>query len=272
VLFLAVPLGAMVAAVVLLLLVSFSGQGQQPASKKAAIIDQLGLTSPNPSFVEATTSMLEGAGYTVDYYPGEEVTVGLYRDLPSRGYGLIVLRVHSALLGQDLVNSAEVSPGTLERALTALQDNVFLFTSEPYSETGYLEEQKALRVVPARYYSGDGPRHSRYFAVSSDFVSSSMKGEFHRTLVVLMGCDGLTFDRTAAAFVEKGARGVVGWNGPVSASHTDAATGRLLERLVVDRYTIGEAVTEVMAELGPDPSYGSNLIVYPAEAAGDVGP
>jgi len=77
-----------------------------------------------------------------------------------------------------------------------------------------------------------------------------------------MGCDGLKSDTMAEAFVQKGAAAVVAWDGLVSSDHTDAATERVLELLLIDGLTVEEAVTQTMSELGPDPSYGSALRVY----------
>jgi hypothetical protein len=242
------------------------GSGEQSGAPKAAIVDQLSLTSPNPAFVQEARSTLEEAGYAVDYYPGEQVTVELYRNLPRQGYKLLILRVHSALLKQDAAETAGIPQAMLEDVLTALGDNVFLFTAEPYSVARYPEEQEALRVVPVRYYAGS-PSFSRYFAIASDFVRSAMKGHFDQSTVVLMGCDGLTFDATAAAFIKRGAGAFVGWSGRVSADHTDAATERLLHYLLIEKRTPSEAVARTMAEVGPDPSSGSKLLVYPAEAA-----
>lgn len=51
-------------------------------SFKAAIVDHLSLLASNQSFVETATNILEQAGYTVDYYPSENVTVEFYSDLP----------------------------------------------------------------------------------------------------------------------------------------------------------------------------------------------
>ena len=69
-------------------------QGATPL--KAAIIDQLALTDPNPAFVKEATRELEDAGYRVDYVPPEAVTVDFYRALPKKGYHLIILRSHSS--------------------------------------------------------------------------------------------------------------------------------------------------------------------------------
>jgi hypothetical protein len=239
--------------------------GEKPGPPKAAIVDQLSLTFPNPAFAQEARSMLEGAGYAVDYYPGEEATVEFYRDLPRQDYELLILRVHSALL-KSLTPRPGVSQAVVERAIAAVKDNVFLFTSDPYSDARYLEEQTALRLVPVAYEEQALP-FSGYFGIASDFVRFSMKGRFDGATVILMGCDGLTFDATAAAFIERGAGAVVGWKGLVSAAHTDAATESLLQHLVVDRHGLREAVTQAMTEVGPDPAYGSELLIYPPEAA-----
>ena len=239
---------------------ALSREGPAP---KAAIVDQLGLLTPNPTFVEAATDILEQAGYAVDYYPAEEVTVDFYRDLPGHGYELIVLRVHSAVPGRDLTIASKVPEPTLESVLRAISDDVVLFTSEPYSESRYLDEQRALRLFPVRDYEenpGEG-----YFAIGSDFIGSSMKGRFDQTTVVLMGCSGLASDRTAAAFAQRGAGAVVGWSGLVSAPHTDAANELLLRRLLIDGLPTQEAVARTAAEVGPDPEYGSTLLVYPSK-------
>ena len=82
-------------------------------TRTAVIIDQLSLTFPNEAFVEAATDILDQAGYEVNYVPGEDVTVGFYRDLPAGGYDIIVLRVSP---GSDQV--AERGPvlvGALQR-------------------------------------------------------------------------------------------------------------------------------------------------------------
>ena len=44
-------------------------------SPRAAIVDQLSLSFLSPSFVRRCTAILESAGFSVDYYPGKEVTV-----------------------------------------------------------------------------------------------------------------------------------------------------------------------------------------------------
>jgi hypothetical protein len=226
----------------------FSGTSG-PRPKTAVIVDQLSLTFPNPSFAETATDILEQAGYEVDYYPGEEVTVEFYRNLPTHGYGLIVLRVHSGLTRE--ISGEEATP----------REYVSLFTGEPFTEGQYHTEIGGGRVGVAAYYEG-GPQ---VFGISPKFIESSMKGRFDDTTVILMGCDGLKSHQTGEAFLDKGARAFVSWSGPVSATHTDAATERLLEKLVIDGLPVGDAVAQTSAELGPDPSYGAELRVLPDE-------
>jgi len=217
-----------------------SGNAGPPS---AAIIDQLSLTFPNPQFVEAVTRTLEEAGYTVDYYPGEQVTVDFYRYLPAKGYDLLIFRVHAARRPEVLASK--------------LPDEASLFTSEPYSRTKYVDDQNALRLVKVSYQEGDP---EVFFGIRSTFITSSMKGKFPGATVILMGCDTLRGRATAEAFIKKGAKAVVGWSDLVSASHTDEATERLLQKVTLEGLSIQEAVEQTNQEVGPDPVYGSTLL------------
>ncbi len=104
-----------------------------PGPLRAAIVDQLSLTFPSESFVQDATRLLEEAGYIVDYYPGEEVTVEFYRDLPASGADLLIVRAHSGLIG----------PSKNE------PEDAFLFSSELYSYTKYAEERREHRLALA---------------------------------------------------------------------------------------------------------------------------
>jgi hypothetical protein len=218
---------------------------------KAAIVDQLSLTQPNPTFVETATNTLEQAGYIVDYYPGEQVTVEFYRNLPSQGYDVVLLRGHSGITRERVI-----SPDNEEVTET---DYVSLFTAEPYSETRYSDEQRTGRLGVAEYYEGS----DQYFGIAPGFIESSMKGGFDDTTIIMMGCDGLRSTRTAEAFLERGAESFISWSKPVSAAHTDAATERLLEHLLLEDLPTQEAVSQTMAEVGPDPTYEAELRFYP---------
>lgn len=100
-----------------------------------------------------------------------------------------------------------------------------------------------------------------YFGVLPEFIRSAMRGDFDGATIVMMGCDGLRSRDTAEAFLERGAGAFVSWSDQVSAGHTDAATERLLERLLFDGLTVAEAVRETAAEVGPDPVYDAELRV-----------
>lgn len=242
----AVLLAALASAGVLFAL---GGGGSNTGGKTAAILDQLSLTQPNPEFVSSARGILAEAGYAVDYYPGEQVTVELYRTLPERGYDLVVLRSHAGITN-------EVDYTTGERSKT---EYVSLFTGEPYDADKYPDEQ-LNRLGKARYYEGA----PELFGIGPDFVRYSMEGSFDGALIIMMGCDGLRSQKTAEAFLEKGADAFVSWSKPVSAPHTDAATEHLLERLLIDGLPTAEAVSRTAEEIGPDPLYEGELRVLEA--------
>ena len=221
-------------------------RSSEPEVHKAALVDQLSLTFPNQSFIDDTTEILEQAGYTVDYYPGEEVTVEFYKNLPTHGYRLIILRVHSS--------------ATTMQGKEFVECPVIFFTSEPYSQAKYVSEQLADQVVRAYYALSES---SYYFAIWPKFVATNTEGRFQNTIIVMMGCEGLKNPSMAYAFIEKGAKAYISWSQSVSASHTDQATTHLLQHLVTEKQTIEQAVKETMKEVGPDPVYNSLLISYP---------
>jgi hypothetical protein len=248
-LFAAVPLGAGVLALAAVLASPLGtdllgGGGGDDGVLRAGIVDQLSLTAPNPEFRQEATRMLENDGYTVEYVSGEDVTVDLYRSLPERDYDLLILRVHS---------TAEVSRG--EEDVTAIS----LFTGEPYSRDLYYDEQLDGRVGFAQY-TEESPK---LFGVTSRFVRNSMKGKFDDTLVLMMGCQGFLNAEGAEAFEARGARAFIGWDGLVSATHTDEATQTLLRYLIVQDQEPADAIARTMTDVGPDPDYNSQLVSRP---------
>lgn len=237
-----------------------------PAPLRAAIIDELGLTDPNPALIEESRETLVQAGYAVDVYPNDKVTVDLFRDLPKRGYQLVIIRGHSS--GEN----SKVDPKT--NAVTR-EPLVSLFTAELYSTERYVEDQRSRRldiVQIARSYPegafGEGvrvanPPNDRYFGITPAFMEESARGRFRGTTVLLMGCDAVNSDGMAAALIRKGAGVVAGWDGPVSAGHTDAALAHVLRHFVVEGLAPAEAVAATTKDIGPDPSFGANFIAYP---------
>jgi hypothetical protein len=211
---------------------------------KAAIVDQLSLTFQNQTFIETATNILKQAGYGVDYYPGEAVTVNFYRNLPTHGYKIIILRVHSALGWYG-------------------EPPVCLFTSEPYSQDRFIYEQLTDQLTRA-YYNVSG-ESKYYFGILPEFVRSSMNGRFDNTIIIMMGCNGLTYIDMAKAFTDKGAKVYIGWYNSVSVSHTDTATIKLLQHYLIEKLTLKQSIQETFKEVEFDP-YKSLLIYYPLEA------
>jgi hypothetical protein len=217
---------------------------EKPHTLKAAIVDHLSRSHPNQAFVKECSEILKKAGYAVDYYKGEEVTIEFYRNLPALEYDLIVLRVHSAYIHKYL--------------------SLAMFTSEPYSKDRYFQEQVRNRVVRGfiePFHQGDPD----YLAITDKFVRYSMQGSFKNTTIIMMGCTGIK-KAMASAFSEKGAKAYIGWNGLVSAKHTDAATLQLLKHLLLERLTIAQSVSQTMKHVGYDPQHKSMLLYWPIES------
>lgn len=207
---------------------------------RAAIIDQVGLTYPNQEFINLASAMLETAGYQVDVYRGEEITVEFYKNLPSHGYHLIVFRTHSS----DVDPTGEIG----------------LFTSELYREDQWVLEQLRGRLAYGHTIpDADGPA---YFAIVAAFIREEMQGKFHDTLLIIGGCETLGSPQLAEAFLDRGASAVIGWDDTVDLAHNDRAILRLLLAIVGEKMSVEEALRRTMIDVGPDPVYHSWLGVY----------
>jgi hypothetical protein len=219
---------------------------------RAAVVDQLSLTFPNATFVETATDMLKQAGYSVDYFPGEMVTVDFYRNLLAQDYNLIIFRVHCGF-----------SNATREIAF---------FTDQPYVQpTDPLDplygDVLYGRVGTATYHDPPEPGEIAYCAIRAGFVEQY--GSFNKTTVIMMGCYGLLYTGMAQAFINKGATVYIGWNGLMDADHSDQATTILLRQLIFENETVSQAVQNTKNEVGVDPSYPESLLGFYPSGSGD---
>jgi hypothetical protein len=220
-----------------------------PGIPKAAIVDQLYLLEPDPSFIAEATRMLEMAGFEVDVWQGADITVDFYRKLSTMGYRFIVFRVHSGVLlqlkGEEVVE----------------MENTYFFTSENYTSTRYVADQLSDKVS----YAIMAENYPNVFAVNSELFRDA-KGNYNRTVILAMGCESYRYDDLPKAFVEKGASAYIGWSGVVSLEHVDKVTLDLLKNLCTGGMAIADAVSVTMTDIGPDPYFDSFLKVYPQES------
>jgi hypothetical protein len=234
-----------------LAMVSFSCRGSPATSNlagspRAAIIDQLYSLQPNADFTRLVTNSLEKAGYRVDCFKGDEITVDFYRRLPGYNYRLIIFRAHAGLLG----GQGQALPWTC------------LFSNEPYSETAHINEQLSDRLAKARTDEG----HPWVFGIGNRFVARSMEGQFNRTVIIMMGCSTLYVDDLARAFIEKGAAAYLGWDATIGLDYVDDATIDLVHGLLGYQLSIQDSSAQVLKDNGPDPTWGAGLKYYPLSA------
>jgi hypothetical protein len=208
---------------------------------RAAVIDQLSSVKPSSSLIHGTYDMLVARGIATDVFLPNDITVAFYASLASRGYDLIILRVHTGL------GNAQAPIG--------------LFTNEPYDSNRYVLEQANGLVGSAQV----DPSSPIVFAVTPKFIRQTMQGKFSNTIIILGGCYGLVGSDLAQAFVEKGAKVVVGWTGLVDLDHTDQALSVFLDDFVKQNMTISASVDSTMRSVGPDPTYQSILNYYPTD-------
>jgi len=198
-----------------------------PTKPKAAIIDQLssselslGSQHKNETFVNEAEELLYKRFSEIDYY-SDNATVDQYAHLPSLGYKLIIWRVHSALDPEKYIaicSSERYEQGKYEQ---------------------YSEDQLKLCNITGDPYP--------YFAITPYFIKECMSGSFEDTVIIFMSCNGLKmgYYKTAEAFVEKGVKVFISWDGWIGPSDNDHAIAHLLDYLINKNYTVSEAVSKI---------------------------
>lgn len=221
-----------------------------PEGTRAAIIDQLYTSYPNENFTTQVTEDLEGYGFKVDLYQGDDITVDLFRNLPAHDYELIVFRGHS---GAVLSN-----PQELESII-----GTYLFTNESFDRMKYTKERLQDELAPASVSQGC----PYVFAIGSKFITNGMKGNLDNAVVIVDGCSCIYIDDLAQAFIEKGASAYLAWDATVELDYVDEATLYLIRQLCMDKVAVGEAVASTMNVAGPDPTHGAVLQYFPSGSA-----
>ena len=205
------------------------------AVPKAAILDGLWRTQPNLTFTENLRGCLEGMGFRVDIFQGENVTINLLRSI--KGYEIIVLRLHSCIHTDGFL---------------------YLFSGELYTESKYVEEQLSGAVRRGYTFIESEPP---YFALNSVFLGRDAPEGLSDSLIILMGCNGTNDPYSIQRLLERKVEAYIAWNGFVDLSYSDAVTLRLVNVLSAGS-SPKEAVQDVINKYGPDPHYGSILQCY----------
>ncbi len=203
---------------------------------KAVIIDQLHNDIPNENYQKMLTEYLETAGYEVDLYTTDAITVNFYKRLPAMNYEFIVIRSHA------------LGPGVIE-------DSATLFTGEKYSEDKHLQEQLSglvgigIPFRPSHVEQRGGSEFfsdQKYFVLGSQLIDEKMFGSFPGSTIILGGCDTQEESLLANSLLGRGATEIIGWNGLITARDNDTIILDLVEEVLINGVAMDEAVQLVM--------------------------
>jgi len=228
---------------------STSSPDKQPR-QLAAIIDQLHDSIPNESSQQKALEYLESAGYDVDVYTTEDITVDFYKKLPSMNYKFIYIRTHSFEIAR-------------------LEDNTYLFTGEKYDVNKHIEEQlfgQVAKGLPLNIQafadiqeSDELVEDNTYFVIGSKFVDELMVGKFPQTVIIIGGCESIRKHDLAKSLIFRGASAVVGWDRTISSLENDLVMLKLLEEVLINKTGFYDAIPSVMQEFGSDLQYSAML-------------
>ncbi len=227
-----------------------TSSSQDNPRQLAAIIDQLHDIIPNKYHQQKVLEYLENAGYDVDVYTTEDITVDFFKKLPSMNYKFIYIRTHSLEVAK-------------------LENSTFLFTGEKYDVDKHILEQlygQVRKAVPLNDQLPDEMiknatlyEESMYFTIGSKLIDELMIGEFPQTVIVIAGCESVRTLDLATSFLSRGASAIVGWDRTINSMENDRVMDKLLEKILINKTGIYDAIPSVMEEFGSDLQYSSQL-------------
>ncbi|MGA3192580.1 MAG: hypothetical protein ABSD73_08745 [Candidatus Bathyarchaeia archaeon] len=239
---------ALVAAASIMLILSISlflwtssTTSPQPAQQttievpKAAILDALYAGSQDLAYEQSLTNYLSIAGYRVDVFRGENVTIDLLRNVG--GYKVLILRLHSAI----------GSGGGF----------LYLFSGEKYTQSKYVQEQLSGAVREAITFD-----NVSYFAINAVFLGGNNPTGLKDSTIILMGCNGTGSSYSIQRLLDRGVKAYIAWTGYVDLPYSDETTLALVKALYLERSSVQAAVEEAMKEAGTEPLYTSVLECY----------
>lgn len=216
----------------------------------AVIIDQLHDSIPNKYFQDNAKQYLELAGYDVDIFTTQQITVDFYKNLPSMNYKYIVIRTHG--LEDPEYNNA-----------------TFLFTGEKYNLNKHISEQLAGQLGKgAPIYEEErnlileereNLEDSMYFLVGAKLVDELMVGEFPDSVILIGGCESVRNRDLATSLIWRGASEIVGWDRTIGSIENDRVMLAFLEKNLVDKEEIVDIVLELNDQYSSELQFSSEL-------------
>jgi len=207
------------------------------SAKRAALVDGLSSIYPHPQFVREIKTIMNKTGYSFDYFSEGAATLDFFFDLPNQGYSIIILRVEGVN-----IRVGDASP-------------VAFATSDQYAGSQRISDQMRndLGVIQANGHT--------YFAMTPKAISELMCGQFPGTTVLVMSCNSLSDSSLAQAFIDKGAKSFVGWNGSITIVHDDRVFTAVTALLTMG-VQAGSAARYASNLFGADPIWGGLLSTY----------
>ena len=226
---------------------------QTPTQLRAAIIDQVHNDLPNFELQAGAQRMLEDAGYQVDLYTTDEITVDFYKNLPSMNYHFILIRSHG---GEDPNYEYPTRLFTGEKFSSEKYTAEQIYRQVGFGFPIYLEEFEELKESDQGFYD------NAYFTIGSKMVDDGMVGTFPDSIIIVGGCQSAKSNDLMESLVRRGASQVLGWYGTIETKDNDRAMIWLLEEILVKEVPLLDAVDELNEEMVLDFKYLNKLKLF----------
>ena len=212
-----------------------------PDTRKSCVLDPFNYEFKRSTYydlhIRSIIRNLQRAGFIVDYYKDNNVTIDLLKRLDNEEYGVIYINTHGFV----------DSEGT-----------VLIFTGENHTlgkEELYWKDIEEDRI---RWFESQGNVMGYYYVTPSFFTLYGNDTGYHNALVFVDACHSANNTSMAEAFLDLGAGCYAGWTALVGVEYGVAMDGKFFKQICID----GETVEESIGKIKPDPKSKSRMTYF----------
>jgi len=211
-----------------------------PETSKAIVLDpfnfEFGLLPYYDLFMRSIIYNLQQAGYAVDYYKDDNVTIDLLKRLDNEGYGVIYVNAHG---------------------FTDPDGRVLFFTGEKNASGIEGLYQKDIEEKRIGCFGQEGYLLGYYYVTPEFFALYGNDTRYHNALIFVDACHSANNTSMADVFLDLDASCYVGWTELVGVEHGVSMDGKFFRTMCID----GETVEQSAGTIRPDP-VGSAKLAY----------
>ncbi|MFQ6095377.1 MAG: hypothetical protein ACE5NN_04475 [Candidatus Bathyarchaeia archaeon] len=188
-------------------------------------------------FIRSIIHNLERAGFTVDYYKDNNVTIDLSKRLDNEEYEVIYINTHGFMDSEG---------------------QVLIFTGEKHTSEKEKLYQEDIEEERIRCFESKGELTGYYYVTPGFFTWYGNDTGYCNALIFIDACHSANNTSMAKAFLDLDAGCYVGWTAYIGIEYDVAMDGKFFRQMCRD----GETVEQSIRKIKPDPNSKSKMTYF----------